>query len=343
MGDIPTKLVAATLFAMVGFTARGEVLEDPLLGEGFSVEALDMGCDYSGEVGATLIRALPIVEGRDAVVYIHGYNDYFFQSDMAHRFLGWGYNFYAVDLRKFGRSLRAGQTPFEVRDLREYFAEIDIAVSTARSEGAERVVVMGHSTGGLIASYYAGCSQNDLRIDGLILNSPFFSQNVGWMLESVVMPIVSFAGRFVPNVEVYQDGSSLYFESLHKTERGEWSYDPRLKMRVSPPITAGWIRAIDKAQRSVQSGYSLKIPILLLYSNRSVSATEWSDDLQRGDAVLDVEEIARYGSRLGENVTHEQIEDGMHDLILSRPDVREKVYSVIGRWLALTKKQKRVE
>ncbi len=308
---------------------------DVLLGEGFSAETFDMGHDYSGRVTSTLIRTLPIVEGRCAILYIHGYNDYFFQADMAHRFHDSLYNFYAVDLRRYGRSLTSEQIPFEVRDLREYFEDIDSAIEVVKSEGAEKIILMGHSTGGLIASYYAGSMQENPPVDGLILNSPYLGQNVGWFMRNVLQPIVSAFGSCFPTVEVLQDKSTLYYDSLHVASKGEWSYDTSLKMPISPPITAGWIRAIDQAQQSVQGGYSLSIPILLMYSDKSVYSDVWTDELQRGDAVLNVEQIARYGSALGRDVTHAEIKDGMHDLILSRYESREAAYRAMFKWLAV--------
>ena len=89
---------------------------------------------------------------RDAILYVHGYNDYFFQRELGDSVNARGYNFYALDLRKYGRSLRPHQDAFFCKDLGEYFADIDTALATIRSEGNERIWLMGHSTGGLITS-----------------------------------------------------------------------------------------------------------------------------------------------------------------------------------------------
>ena len=58
---------------------------------------------------------------------MHGFADYFFQTGYAEWWTERGYDFYALDLRKYGRSLRPHQTPNYVTDLREYFAELDAA------------------------------------------------------------------------------------------------------------------------------------------------------------------------------------------------------------------------
>ena len=54
-----------------------------------------------------------------------------------------GYDFYAVDLRKYGRSLRPHQTPNYVGDLREYFAELDAALSGSPSGTATTTSCFG--------------------------------------------------------------------------------------------------------------------------------------------------------------------------------------------------------
>lgn len=100
-------------------------------------------------------------------------------------------------------------------------------------------------------------------------------------------------------------------------------------------MTAGWIRAITNAQKGLRDGKAdIRVPILLLYSSRSVSGSEWSPEHNRGDGVLDVADIKKYGSRLGPKVTCARVTDGMHDLVLSSPGVREPLYRYIFDWLS---------
>ena len=61
-------------------------------------------------------------------------------------------------------------------------------------------------------------------------------------------------------------------------------------------------------------------------------AGQWSDEFFRGDAVLDPDAIARWSTRLGLHVTCIRVVDGMHDLLLSLPDVRRRVLDEIARW-----------
>lgn len=73
---------------------------------------------------------------------------------MARRYRAHGYQFYALDLRKYGRSLLPHQHPNNVRDLREYHAHIDAALVVLQVEGCS-VLLSGHSTGRLVAAHYA--------------------------------------------------------------------------------------------------------------------------------------------------------------------------------------------
>src|SRR5678816_2579329 len=94
---------------------------------GFEALELPFPDDYDGAVAATLVR-LPGGEApRGAVLYVHGFADYFFQRHMAERFAAEGYAFYALDLRKHGRSLRPHQHPNFCRSVTEYYAELTTA------------------------------------------------------------------------------------------------------------------------------------------------------------------------------------------------------------------------
>ena len=62
------------------------------------------------------------------MLYVHGYNDYFFQKHAADFYTGLGISFYALDLRKPGRSLLPHQTalPVPAGVLPEIDAAVDI-------------------------------------------------------------------------------------------------------------------------------------------------------------------------------------------------------------------------
>lgn len=304
------------------------------LGNGFVKHIFHMPDDYEGEVISTLIKLNPShPESTRALLYVHGFNDYFFQDQMAHKFDSVGFNFYAVDLRKYGRSMLPNQYPFNVRSLNEYFADIDSAITVIHNEGNHEIVLMGHSTGGLIASLYAEHNRNDLKINALILNSPFLDMNQSKFKEKILIPVVAFFGRWFPNVKIPQGLSTGYAESLLKQYHGEWCFNTNWKMINSPALTCGWIRAIYKGQKQIRKGLHIPIPVLVMHSDKTIDGDNWTPAFNTGDAVLDVKDIKQYGETLGTDVTTVTIPNGLHDLVLSDYAARTKTYAEIFNFL----------
>lgn len=191
---------------------------------------------------------------------------------------------------------------------------------------------MGHSTGGLISAYYIHC-RPDAPVDALVLNSPFLDWNLGW--KERFIPIISWVGLIDPGLKISQGTSQAYAESLLKDRHGRWAYRTDWKMPQSPDVTAGWIRAITLAQKALRGGHAdIRIPILLMYSARSVDGSRWTPEFNRADCVLSVADIARYGRTLGPDVTQIKVVGGLHDLLLSSPGLVAALYPRIFSWLS---------
>lgn len=307
-----------------------------VLGDDYVQRTFRMPDDYEGEVVCTLVKKPPLRDSKKAILYIHGYNDYFFQKPLGDSVNAHGYNFYALDLRKYGRSIRPHQNPFFCKSLTEYFADIDTALTTIRAEGNDTVLLMAHSTGGLITPYYLQSKEGPLPVDGLILNSPFLDWNLGGFTENVLIPFVAWLGKYFPDLTVQGKGDPNYAYSLLKQNKGEWEYNTDWKMTYGHPKKAGWIRAIHEAQRTVQNGLNLACPVLVLSSDHSYpESKEWHDAYKTADIVLDVNDIQKYGALLGPHVTRDTVRNGMHDLILSAAPYRESAYRKMFDWINL--------
>lgn len=224
--------------------------------------------DYSGKVRSTVIRKLATAPSHKAILYVHGFSDYFLQKEMAQMFVDHGYNFYAIDLRKYGRSLLEGQRLFQVRDLHEYFPDIDSAVEIISADGTESIALLGHSTGGLTTSLYMSEKPSPL-IKALMLNSPFLDWNMPTFQKKVIIPIASSFGRVFPNVKIHQEPDAGYANTLSAHHQGEWLYRDDWKPDVLPDPDLGWIRAIYQGQKQLRR-QSVKVPVLLMHSSCSV-------------------------------------------------------------------------
>ena len=333
MRRILTSL-AALLFALPLLAASGAWRPD-ILGQGYEARTVKQAPDADGPAVSTIIRrvlpdTLPCGEPRRGLLYIHGFNDYFFNPEIGIECNRHGYDFYAVDLRRYGRSILPGQRPFDIRSLRDYFPDIDSALVEMRHSGVLETILMGHSTGGLITALF--CSENPAApVDLLVLNSPFLDWNLGW--EEHLVPLVAMWGALFPGTDIPQGKSTAYAKSLLRQYHGEWDYRTDWKLPQSPDVTAGWVRAIDRAQHALRGGKAhIRIPILLMYSSRSVDTPQWSPEHNRADGVLDVRDIRRYGLMLGPDVTPVRVVGGLHDLLLSDGPLRRLLYARIFDW-----------
>lgn len=301
------------------------------LGAGFEMRHVIQSDDYSGHVRCTVIRRMADRKSVKAILYVHGFSDYFIQKEMAEMFAANGYNFYAVDLRKYGRSLMEGQKMFQVRDLHEYFADINSAINIIGKDGCDEIILMGHSTGGLTTSLYMSEHPSPM-IKALILNSPFLDWNLSTLMRRVAMPVASALGRFMPGVKVRQKPDSGYAETLSAEHGGEWTYRTNWKPDILPDPDMGWIRAIHTAQQKLRHS-RIDVPILLMHSAESVRKGDGKEKYRRADAILDVDAIVKYGRNLGDDITEVAFADGLHDLALSKKKVRDKMYRTMLDWL----------
>ncbi len=303
-------------------------MEQDVLGAEYESIRLPLDDDAEGEVVATLVRRR--TEGRKAVLYVHGFVDYFFQAHLADFYVERGYSFYALDLRKYGRSLLAHQTPNFALSMSDYYPEIDEAVRIIREEN-DVLLLNGHSTGGLIGALWADRVRGQGLVDGLFLNSPFLQLNVPPAVRQTVGPLVRLAAKGRPSMKFPAGVSEAYVRTIHRDHDGEWDFDLTLKPLRGFPVHVGWLTAVMKAQRQVRDGLQVDVPILVMASSRSARGKK--GDLTAADAVLDADDIARWSTRLGPHVTCVRVDGGLHDLVLSPEAVRAKVFSELDRWM----------
>ena len=283
-------------------TSMDTFYEEDILGEGFQRATISLRDDYEGRAIATLVRRLSDKGNGRSVLYIHGFNDYFFQREMACRFNEQGFHFYALDLRKYGRSWLPHQK------------------------------LLGHSTGGLIATLYAKENGDSSLFDGIMLNSPFFDFNKSWFVKKCI-PFVALVGGFLPGIKIAGGFTEQYGKFLHRESRGEWEYNLAWKPHVAPRINLGWVRAIHKAQRELRQPFEVRKPVLVLHSERSVSNFSNEEQVQSRDAILNVRDIQQVARNIRGQVEIVSVLGGLHDLVLSCKEVRGKVYQIMFDWL----------
>ena len=240
-----------------------------------------------------------------------------------------GFDFHAIDLRRYGRSLREGQVPGFITDLDDYSAELDAALTELMREH-DSVTLMGHSTGGLIASLWA--DRRPGLLDGVILNSPWLDLQGSALRKAVTTPVMRRLGPGLATRVLPMPNNGLYNRAVFASLDGEWVVDESIKGGPGFQVRIGWLAAVMAGHARVAQGLSIDCPILVLTSARSDFRDEWDPALKSADGVLDVEQIARRAVQLGSHMTLVKIEGGMHDLALSAAPVREVLFDEIGRW-----------
>lgn len=298
--------------------------------EDFSEQTLEFGEDYEGRVIATLITSNRNREGQQPVLYLHGFNDYFFQAHIAEAFHEQGYNFYALDLRKYGRSILPHQTPNYCRSITEYFEEIDRSIEII---GKENIIILGHSTGALIACVYLNTGKYKDHVSKLILNSPFLEFNITFWQRMFLLPIAGIVSFFFPYAARKKPFAHLYGASLSAEKQGEWSFNTDWKPIHGFPAYFKWIYAVNRAQKKLHLVSDIDIPILILHSDASSQPTNWNDILLKTDMVLNVDHIKKFGKKLGDDVTFAEIPEAIHDVFLSPKKIRQQAFDATFSWL----------
>jgi alpha-beta hydrolase superfamily lysophospholipase len=282
------------------------------------------------ELVATLIRKSGPRVGSRAALYVHGWNDYFFQTHVADYLTDLGYDFYAIDLRRYGRSLRPGQLRGFITNLDDYSLELDAAADLIAVDH-DRLLLIGHSTGGLVTALWA--AHNADRLEALILNSPWLDIQGAAIVRTLGSPVIDKLGSRAPTSVIRLPDLGFNARSMHLSLGGEWDYDLTLKSTPGPPIRTGWLRAILLGHQKVAAGLGIGVPILVLASATTDFSRRWHEGLRTVDSVLDVEQIAARAVRLGPHVTVVRIPEGLHDLTLSAPHVRKQALDEIGRFV----------
>lgn len=304
-----------------------------ILNNGFKQATIVQPPDYEGSVTCTVIRKLVTEKTEKAVLYVHGFNDYFFQEEMADRFVREGYNFYAVDLRKYGRSWLGHQKFNNVRDLSEYFPDIDAVLNIIKNEGSQKILLSGQGLGGLVVSLYAHDKRGKESFDAVFLNSPLFELHTRSILKKTAIPLIVKRAEKHPATLINLEINPLYGESLHQNAHGEWNYNLNWKPNIVPDVNYGWIRAVQNGLMTLSQGLQINKPVLILHAAKSIDEKKWSEVMFTGDAILNVEEIKLQTKNIEGQFSIQAVQGGMHDLILSKKPVRDEVYSVLFNWM----------
>ena len=149
----------------------------------------------------------------------------------------------------------------------------------------------------------------------------------------MAFPVLSDVALLMPDAAAPKQESPKYNMSLLKTERGEWEFNTELKSDEWPQQYFGYLRATTRGIKWIHAGMQIQTPVLMMRSGCTVDNVKWDEDYMRCDCMLDVNLLEKWAPKLGPDVTTVTVEDGMHDMFLSRKDVRDYAYRTMFEFL----------
>lgn len=328
-----TQIADATLDS---FTWKPDVL-------GSNYEQARLQLDKDPDTGhaprAVLVRDVrSSTSKKPAILWVHGMSDYFFQTHVADEFAQHDFPFYALDLRRCGRAHTKGQRFHFTLDMSRYFEELTIALrAIGREHGS--VVVLAHSTGGLIVPLWADhlrreSPQDHALIKGIELNSPWLDMQFPSWLVKPLRPVLNTLGAVFPSIPLPGGGLGTYGTSIHESKHGEWAFNTTWKPLVGHRKYFGWIRAVLKGQEQIHKGaVDTGVPMLTLCSSHSYLGKEYTPAADTADTVLDVDQIQRWAPTLSANSKVQTIDGARHDVFLSERHARESAFKATFAWL----------
>ncbi len=217
----------------------------------------------AGDGGNLALQYWPVPDGstrRGLVVLVHGLGEHAGRHErLAQRLVDWGYSVIGYDQVGHGESEGVRgclPTPMRLID------DLDDIVASARNrlKPGERLIVLGHSMGGLVAACWALLRPS--RFDGLVLSSPALRTDLG-PLQRLMLAVLP---RVAPNFRV---GNGVRPEGLSHDSQVVEAYkaDPlvhdRLSARLARFIVLAGPRVLARARHWT-------VPTLLLYSGRDI-------------------------------------------------------------------------
>lgn len=274
-------------------------------------------------------------ESKAAALYLPGFLDTFCHVGQAAAFRALGVPLAGLDMRRCGRATRSAASRDDLRDICVREEEIGLALDRLRELGAERIVLIGHSTGGLQAALWA--ADHPGTVDAVVLNSPWLDHYGSRLERGPLTRAVDRLGARSPSTPI----SWLlprYARSLHRDYGGEFDFDPAHKPLVVTAVRAGFLRTVRRAQARVAAGgVRIGVPLLVAHSDASGHPKlPRRRELANRDCVLGVEDMKRLAPLLSPDVEMLEVPGGRHDLALSERPARELYTREVTAWVART-------
>jgi len=218
--------------------------------------------DITTPHGATLaLRDWPLAGGvvpRALVLIVHGLGEHSARyAHVAQRLNSWGFAVRAFDLGGHGGSSGA---PGSMADDHRLLDDLATVIDRSRAELAPgtRLVLLGHSLGGLIASRFVSLKLR--AVDALVLSSPALDAGLNAFQKFLIATLPSIA----PNLRV-GNGLDASYLSHDPAVVAAYRADPLVHDRISARL-ARFIAEAGVQTRALAAQWT--VPTLLIYAGQ---------------------------------------------------------------------------
>jgi len=270
-----------------------------------------------------------------------GRNDAFFHVHVLEQILDAGYDVYAIEHSRIGRS-NQGVTAEEALltshndNFSKLVEQFDAGLDFAYAQKAYKTLVWyAHSTGGLESTVYFREGKRRNAPAAVIFNSPFLDWSGGGIQEAFtdsadeLAAISSWVGgnSKKDSAAPFLFGAGAGDLSL-ASDYGvgiwmQYRFDPTLRNLFCTHVTWGWASEVSRQHEELDAMEPVAIPTLLLTS--------------QGDVVLDTEDLKERIGHFSNQATIRTVKECRHDMLLNRSvEKNDEVLGIMLQFLADT-------
>lgn len=264
---------------------------------------------------------------KGSVVFINGRGDSFQKyPELIYNFNSQNYSFYTYDHRGQGfsdRLIQKNPMPGYIDSFENYIKDLNTFIKTVVvADRPQKIYLIGHSMGGLIATIYLQKSNEPIIPDALILVSPLFNFEKNRHNFIKIPACANDPFEYVHGKGPYNP--SLKFENNHFTSSPSRFKYMRSQMESVPNITVGdatnrWVCETIQAQEKLRNTLALpeNLKVLVITSNN--------------DLTSKIEEQTDFCTKTQN--CHQSSYDGKHELLMETDLVRSKVLHEIFQFI----------
>lgn len=225
-----------------------------------------------------------------------------------------GVQIWAINSRGHGKSEGVRG---DVDDFQLYCDDLTDFIAIARKEtGMEKVILLGHSLGGVISTRFALESGNQDLLESLILSAPAFSPILD-LENQVKKALGQFLVNFLPSLVIDANLNTKYI-STDPQEVKRYKQDDLVHGKISLRMATAFF---EEGAKLFDKAADLDIPTLFLHGT--------------GDKIADHQKTIEFYEKVQGTEKLFRLYNGLyHELINEAPDQRRLVLDDISQWIS---------